>query len=130
MSIGLAYSGTGGTFNLVFKEFTGADIPRKYDTSTSFTRSASGATSFGGSPSRQKYIWAISCLVTKDDAITLDSMFRAWDEDRASGRPAGCGLTDETFGASITTTVLFTTPPSFIYLTKSLTQVDFGVVEV
>ena len=130
MSIGLAYSGTGDAYNVVFKDFTGAGIPRQYESTAEFGRSSSGATSLGGSSSRQKYIWAISALITKEESIVLDQMFRSWDSDRADGYPAGCGLTDETFGDSLTTTVVFTTPPSYIYLNKSVVQVDFGVVEV
>ena len=130
MSIGLAYTGTGSSHNIVFDKVTGAGIPRQYESATNFSRTASGATSLSGSGSRQKYIWAISAIVTPEEAKSLDSLFRDWDLDRASGQPAGCGLTDETFGDPISTTVVFTTPPSFIYISKSFTQVDFGVVEV
>ena len=130
MSIGLAYTGTGGSYNVVFENFTGAGIPRQYQEGTNFERTASGATSISGSGSRQKYIWAISAFVTPAEAQTLDSMFRAWDTDRASGQPVGCGLTDNCFGPELTTTVLFTTPPSYVYFTKSLIQIDFGVTEV
>lgn len=129
MSIGLAYS-SGSTYNVVFREFTGAGIPRTYESTASFGRTASGATSISGSTGRQKYIWAISSFVSPADAQELDGMFRAWDADRAEGRPAACGLTDETFGPSLSTSVVFTTPPSYIYLSPQVIQVDFGVSEV
>lgn len=130
MSIGLAYSSGGQTYNVVFREFTGAGIPRQYESVAAFSRTAAGTTSFSGSSARQKYIWAISSFVTPAKAQELDSMFRKWDEDRAAGFSSGCGLTDETFGSPLTTTVVFTTPPSYIYLSPSLIQVDFGVTEV
>jgi len=130
VSIGLAYSSGGDSYNVVFREFTGAGFPRQYESVATFSRTAAGTTSFGGSSARQKYIWAISAFLTPEKAQELDSMFRRWDQDRSAGFSSGCGLTDETFGTTVNATVVFTTPPSFIYLSGSLIQVDFGVSEV
>ncbi len=130
MSIGIAYSGSGASYNIVFTDFTDRSIPRTYESQANFARTASGTTSLAGSGSSQKRIWAISCLVTRQEAETLDEMFRAWDADRAAGKAAACGLVDDCFGAPVSTNVLFTTPPSFVYASPSLIQVDLAVTEV
>jgi len=130
VSIGIAYSGSGTSYNIILENFTDRAIPRAYESQANFARTASGTTSLSGSGSSQKRIWAISCLVTRQEAETLDEMFRAWDDDRAAGKAAACGLADNCFGAPVSANVLFTTPPSYVYASPSLIQVDFAVTEV
>lgn len=132
MSVGIAYTsqGGGGSFNVVFREFVDGALPRSYESQANFSRSASGTTSLAGSGSQQKRIWAISAMLSTADAQELEGMFRAWDTDRSEGEPAACGLTDQTFGTSVTTSVLFTTPPSFRWVSPTDIQVDFAVTEV
>lgn len=130
MSIGIAYTGTGGSYNVVFRDFLTPGIPRQYEASASFDRTASGATVLGGPASRQKRIWTISAHLTPAKAQELDSMFTAWDADRSEGRAVACGLIDETFGATISVNVVFTTAPLFTYTSPSVTTVDFAVTEV
>lgn len=130
MAIGIAYSGTGGTHNVVFREFLTQSIPRQYESTTSFTRSASGASILAGNSGVQKRIWVVSAHVTQAEAQELDDMFAAWDTDRANGQTVGCGLTDTCWGPTINATVIFSTPPSYIYINPKLAQVDFAVTEV
>ena len=133
MSIGIAYSRqSGGTdsYNVVFSDFTDGAYPRGYESQTNFTRSASGTTALAGSGSQQKRIWAISAFIPTSKALELEEMFRAWDLDRSQGYPSACGLTDQCFGSSLTTSVVFTTPPSFAWGSPTATQVDFAVTEV
>lgn len=132
MSVGIAYSsqGGGGSYNVVFRDFVDGALPRAYESQSNFTRSASGTTSLAGSGSLQKRLWAISAMLGNAKALELEGMFRAWDQDRSNGKPAACGLTDQTFGTSLTTSVLFTTPPSFRWVSPTTVQVDFAVTEV
>lgn len=114
----------------MFRDFVDGALPRSYESQSSFTRSASGTTALAGSGARQKRIWTISAMLNKGDSLELDRMFRAWDDDRTEGKPAACGLTDETFEESLTTSVLFTTPPAFRWVSPTTYQVDFAVTEV
>lgn len=83
-----------------------------------------------GAPFRQKFIWAISSPMSATDAAGLDNMFKAWDADRASGLAAAIAIVDNTFGDNVTTSAVFTTPPSFRRMSPALSMVDFGLTEV
>ena len=125
-AIGVAYS----TYNVVFDLFTGGEIARTFDGSASFTRGVSGQQLLTGNSARQKYIWAVSGLLSEADAIQVDEMFKAWDLDRSSGQTAAVGVTDQTFGAAVVTTAIFSTPPSFIRTGPLNYTVAFGLTEV
>jgi len=127
----IAYTAEGGTsHNIVFRQFTDRAISRQYDGSVEFQRTASGASALQGRSSRQKYTWVISSVVTKAVALELDALFRDWDEDRASGKAAACGIIDQTFGPDVNANVVFITPPAYTWLSPALAQVDFGITEV
>lgn len=130
--IGLSYTPDSGSpvYNILFKEFTSRDLPRSYLNNAAFSNSANGTVVLAGPAFRQKYAWAIDCHLTKADAIELRDLFEAWDADRANGLPVACGLTDETFGATINTSVLITTPPTFSYYSQSLVITNIGLTEV
>jgi hypothetical protein len=96
----------------------------------SYDMSANGASILGGPAFRQKYIWTISCHQTPAKAQELDAMFRAWDIDRSDGYAAAIGIVDETFGSQVSTSALFSTPPSYVYISPSITLVSFGLSEV
>jgi hypothetical protein len=125
-AIGVAYS----TYNVVFDQFTGGEIARTFDGSASFTRGVSGQQVLAGNSARQKYVWAVSGLLTEADAVKVDEMFQAWDLDRASGQTAAIGVTDQTFGAAVITAAIFSTPPSFIRTGPLHYTVAFGLTEV
>lgn len=125
-AIGVAYS----TYNVVIDLFSGGEVARTYDGSAAFTRGASGQQLLTGRSSRQKYIWAISGLLTEADALKIDDMFKAWDLDRSSGQAAAIGVTDQTFGTAVVTTAIFSTPPSFIRTGPLHFTVAFGLTEV
>ena len=92
--------------------------------------SASGADLLGGSAYAQKYQWVISTIMQTTDALSFDSMFRAWDADRASGLTSACGIVDETWGADVTTNAIFVTAPTYTRMGNKLTMVSFGLQEV
>jgi hypothetical protein len=130
--IGLSYTPSGGSpvYNIVLEEFGDRVIPRTYDGSASFAKSANGASLLQGPAYKQKYVWAITSLVTDVLAAEFDAMFQAWDTDRAAGLPAVCGIADTTFGPQVNTEVLFSTPPSYTYMGPKLTLIAFGLQEV
>ena len=130
--IGLSYTPSGGSpvYNIVLDNFGDQGMPRTYDGSANYTDSANGAAILNGPAYSQKYIWAISSIVTDTVALDFDAMFKAWDTDRAAGLPAVCGVSDTTFGPQVDTEVLFITPPSYTYMGPSLTMISFGIKEV
>ena len=132
MSLGISYTPVAGTpvYDITIKEFTDSAIPRAYIAETSYGQSVTGASILTGPTYRQKYIWTIAAHLTPAQAQDLDAMFRAWDEDRSNGNNAAIGVVDQTFGAEVDTTALFSTPPSFTYVSPSRTAVAFGLSEV
>ena len=95
-----------------------------------FDTSANGASILTGPASRQRYQWVISTVMPTNRAQDLEQMFIAWDVDRSSGYPVALGINDQTFGAAVTGSALFVTPPSFTYMGPQNTLVSFGLMEV
>jgi hypothetical protein len=130
-AIGLAYVAQDSvSHNVVIRRFTEGAIPRIYDGTAAYGRTASGGTTVESRAGRQKYIWAISAPLSKADALEIDAMFKDWDEDRSNGYASAVGVTDETFGSSLTTTAVFSTPPSYEYVNEHFVIVTFGLTEV
>ena len=130
-SIGIAYtSQSGTTYNVVFEEFTGKEFARTYDPSAQFQRTASGTTSLSGFGSRQKFIWAVNSHLTEAKAQEINALFRSWDNDRAMGQTAACGLIDDTLFGRTEASVIISTPPSFRYVAPNRIEVSMGMTEV
>lgn len=132
-SIGISYTTSGETplaYNFVLDNFQDASMPRSYMGAMSFDKSASGAVILGGPAYREKYQWVISTYMPTADAELFDVMFQSWDLDRSAGYSAACGLTDNTWGPAITTSVVFMTAPSFSWAGGNVTLVSFGLGEV
>jgi hypothetical protein len=131
-ALGVAYTAQtgGGVYNLVVDTFTGAEVARAYEAAVQFTRGVSGQALIAGQSSRQKYIWAVSALVSEADAKTLDDMFKSWDADRATGAPVAVGITDQTLFDPLTTSAIFSTPPTYRRSGPYHFTVSFGLVEV
>jgi hypothetical protein len=129
--IGISYTpSSGGPYNFLFSEFSGAELPRTYQASASFSQSSNGASILTGPSFRQKYIWAISTPMTKTAAADLDRMYRAWDLDRSNGLAAAVGVTDQLFSDSVSTSAVFSTPPSYSRMGPNHMMVSFGLAEV
>ena len=130
-AIGIAYSSQAGVnHNILVDTFTGAEVARTYDASTFYERGVSGTQVIQGRAGRQKFIWAISAVVSDAEAEAIDDLFKAWDLDRSSGIAAACGITDDTLFASVTTNAIFSTPPSYIRMGPHHYSVAFGLTEV
>lgn len=132
MSIGLSYTPDAGSpvYNIVIDNFTSQEIPRIYQANADFTNSANGTTILNGPAFREKYLWAIDAIVSKTEAIDINNMFISWDTDRANGLAVAIGLTDDNFGATVNTSVIITTPPSFTYYSGSLMAISMGLTEI
>ena len=130
-ALGVAYTATGGTtYNLVVDTFTGAEVARAYEASVSFNRGVSGQALISGQANRQKYIWAVSALLSEAEAKKLDDMFKEWDADRATGAAVAVGVTDQTLFDPVTTSAIISTPPSYIRTGPYHFTVSFGLAEV
>ncbi len=129
--LGISFTPAGGTeLSFVFKNFGGNEIPRTYQSAASFSFSANGTSILGGPAYRQKYQWVMSSVVEKAEAEEIDTLFQAWDTDRAEGLPAACGIIDQTFGPEVSANAVFVTPPSYVRYGPRLMLVSFGLEEV
>jgi hypothetical protein len=130
--IGVSFTPNAGSpvYSFTFSQFSGADLPRTYQSTAAFNQSANGTSIITGAPYRQKYIWAVSAPMTTADAASFDAMFRAWDTDRSAGLPAAVGVIDQTFGATVNTSAVISTPPTYIRMSPTHMMVAFGLTEV
>ena len=130
--IGISYTPDAGSpvYSFQIDNFGDNAMPRTYVGSFDFTQSTNGTNILGGPAYAQKYQWVISTVMDTTDAQSFDAMFRAWDTDRAAGLTAACGISDETWGATVNTSAIFVTAPSYTRLSPILTLVSFGLQEV
>ena len=130
--IGVSFTPSGGSpvYSFVFDNFGDNALPRNYQSEATFSQSANGTTILDGPSYRQKYIWAFSSIIPTTQAVQVDAMFQAWDTDRSAGLSVACGIIDETFGATVTTSVVFSTPPTYVRMGPQFTMVAFGLTEV
>lgn len=126
-----AQHGGNTVYSVTMTRFSGEDLPRSYGANASFDRSANGASILAGPGYKEKRIWAFSTFLTGPQTAELYNMFEAWDEDRANGLPVACSIVDDTLVTTVSTSVLFSTPPTFTRLGYSGEYiVDFGMSEV
>lgn len=130
-SIGVSYTPNAGSpvYSFLFSEFVDDGLPRQYINTASFDFSANGASIITGPAYAQKHIWAISSLLSNAEAASFDAMFMAWDSDRAAGLPAAVGIIDETFGAQVNTSAVFSTAPTYSKFSHTHMVVSFGLTE-
>ena len=132
-SIAVSFTPSGGGIpqtSFQFRNFGDNNIPRTYLDTASFTPSANGASILSGPAFSQKRIWAISSIIDSTEAHNFDELYRAWDTDRATGKPVACGVVDDTFGATVTTNAIFSTAPTYTRMGPNYTMVSFGLTEV
>ncbi len=129
--IGVSYTPNAGSpvYSFVFGEFLDGSLPRQYVNNASFDFSANGASIITGPSYAQKRIWAVSSILPVDEAADFDAMFRAWDADRGSGLPAAVGVIDQTFGAEVNTSAVFSTAPTYSKFGPVHMTVSFGLTE-
>jgi len=130
--IGVSFTPDAGSpvYNIVFDNFGSTDMPRVYQEGTEFSRSATGTNILVGPAFRQKYMWTITSVVVTSKAEEFDQMFQAWDADRSSGLPVALGVSDTTFGATVDTSAVISTSPTYLRLSPTHTLVSFGMMEV
>lgn len=130
-SITISYTALdNSTYQYTFDEFTNNELPRTYLSSSGFELAATGAAVLAGQPFASRYIWAISTVMTNEMAASLDGLYRKWDADRATGAVVAMGVLDQTFGTAVSTSALFSTPPSYERAGPNMMLVSFGMTEV
>ena len=131
-SITVSYTPVAGspTYAAEFSEFAASALPRSYSEVGTFTVSAPGATVLSGPPIRRRYQWTVSAPLTYAGAASVDAMFRAWEEDRANGALVALGIVDTTFGGTVTSSAVFTSPPIFDQYGPANMLVSFSLTEV
>lgn len=132
-AIGISFSNGGGDyFEAVFDKFT--QPPRTYVQDSDLNFSVAGAAVVTGSSRPNRRTWAIAAYGTREDAFTIDEMYRAWDLDRSTGRAAVLGITDSTFvrdpSSPISATAVFTAIPEFEQRSGNLWLISFGMTEI
>lgn len=132
MALGISYTPVAGSpvYDVTITDFTDNNLPRTYMADSSYDVSVTGTSILSGPAFQQKYMWTISAHLSPAKAQEVDAMFRAWDLDRSSGYSAAIGVVDQTFGSQVSGSALFSTPPSFVYVSPSITLVSFGLSEV
>lgn len=131
-SVAVSFTPDAGSpvYSFTFTDFTDNSYPRQYLTEVEFSQSVGGSSIIGGPPFLSKYIWTISSVLTSANAESFDEMYRAWDQDRSNGLTAALGVIDTTFGATVNTSAVISTAPSYNFWGPALTLVSFGMTEV
>lgn len=132
-AIGVTFTSVDGDFfEVVLTNFS--QPPRQYVGSSDLTFSLAGSAIQSGSSRPNRMTWAIASFGTREDAFTVDEMYRAWDVQRAAGRPSVVGVADQTFvrdpATPITAIAAFTAPPTFEQRSGNLWLISFGLTEI
>lgn len=117
-------------YTVTIDEFTDKTLPRSYVSQTQFSFSGKGTSLISGPAYQEKRIWAVSAYLTKQEAIVLDTLYREWDNDRAAGYAAALSVTDSTFGTTLVTQAVVSTPPTFTKVGVTHMICTIGVTEV
>ena len=131
-AIGVTLTTDNDLYEVKFSQF--GSPPRSYVDGADLTFSVSGAAVQSGNSRPNRMQWSIASWGTREDAFTLDEMYRTWDALRAGGKVAVVGVTDTTFvkdmSVPITATAVFTAPPSFEQRSGDLFLISFGMTEI
>jgi len=125
---------TDGTkyYEASFDKFTSP--PRTYLESAGLSFSLAGSSVQQGRTKSSRMTWAIATYGTREDAFTIDEMYRAWDARRATGIVSVLGVTDQTFvrdtSSPVTANAVFTSAPEFEQRAGDLYVISFGLTEV
>lgn len=131
-TISIAYTtqDASATYNVSFQLFSDGSLPRTYLDSGGLENTVKGGIYYSGSMYPNKRVWAISSVLTDAQAQTLDTLYRAWDADRAEGYATVVGILDDTFGDSVDTDATITTPPTFSKFGVGHWTISIGLTEV
>lgn len=132
---------TYGTDTVSFTEFSGEDLPGSTLGQATLEFSQIGLGYAQGPAKRQRKIWAIATYATSAQVATLNTIFTAWDNARASSlNTAYVTVTDDllrqktgnTSIPSVSADAFFTTPPtvSLVGQSNEYFLLSFGLTEV
>lgn len=126
MGIAISYS----TYSVTFDKFLDENVPRTYLEEGTLDYSLSGTTILGGPSRVSKRIWAISGILSTEDAQALDAMYLAWLTAKSTGAAALVSLTDDIFTpTSISANALFSTAPTYTSFAPTLWIASLGLTE-
>lgn len=131
-SIVLSYTtqDTSTAYTTTFTDFIGNTLPRSHNTQSAFNFSTRGASIINGPSYVEKRTWAIAAIIPRSQATYIETMYRDWDQDRAAGFPAALNVTDDTFGSTVSTSVIISQAPVFNMLSYQYWEVTLGLTEV
>lgn len=129
------------TNTVTFSDFSGDDLPGTVLGQASLEFSQLGLGYAQGPARTQRKIWAIATYATTAQVATLNTIFTAWDSDRATSLNTAVVtvyddlLREKTGNSSIpitNTTAFFTTPPtvSLVGGSNEIFLLSFGLTEV
>lgn len=124
-----------------FTDFSGDDLPGSVLGQASLEFSQIGLGYAQGPARTQRKIWAVATYATSTQIATLNTIFTAWDSDRATSLNTAVVnvyddlLREKTGNSSIPytlTTAFFTTPPtvSLVGGSNEIFLLSFGLTEV
>lgn len=130
-SIGLSYTDSGAAnHSLEVDLFSGDNLPRSIMQEAKLEFSAGGSAIASGPARKQRRLWAIATFLSASQAITLEALYAAWDQDRAQGLACAVAVTDATsFGDPVVASAWFSTAPTFSRA-GPLWLASFGLTEV
>jgi len=130
-----------GTDAVVFTDFSGDDLPGTVLGQATLEFSQIGLGYAQGPARTQRKIWAIATYATSAQIATLNTIFTAWDTERATSLNTAVVsiyddlLREKTGNSSIPITytdAFFTTPPtvSLVGRSNEIFLLSFGLTEV
>ncbi len=130
-ALAIAYTAqSGDVVNITYRNFTTEEVMRTYAPTTAFQRTVGGTQVLNGPSNISKYIWAVSAITDRATALALQELYENWDYDRASGVSAAVGVLDETWGSNVNASAVFSTAPTWTYVTEYYVINTFGLTEV
>jgi len=132
-AIGITFTSIAGEYyEASFHQFT--TPPRQYIGGADLTFSLTGSAIQSGNSRPNRMTWAIATYGSREDAYTIDEMYRSWDVQRSTGRPSVLAIADQTFVRNplepIIATAAFTAAPTFEQRSGDLFLISFGLTEI
>ena len=127
----IAYTAqSGAVVNITYRHFTTEEVMRTYAPTTDFQRTVGGTQVLAGPSNVSKYIWAVSAVTDKATALMLQELYENWDLDRSTGISAAVAVLDETWGPQQQSSAVFSTAPTWTFVTEYYVINTFGLTEV
>jgi len=119
-TIDIAFDGN----NFQFALFDDTELPGMRVAQASLEYSSFGAGYMSGPATKQKRMWAISAIIPATQRASLETLYDAWDTERATGsNDAVVTLVDGLLAADTTVyNTVFTEPPTYSTVGRGRTR--------